>query len=82
MMRSARALEQGRIIAEQRRGFYEAILSWSTADLHASAIRYQVQAFEHPEAERFYMVRVRALRNMIAARVAARAARRRMRVIR
>jgi hypothetical protein len=67
-MRSDRALEQGRIIAEQRRGFYRIIRGWSTADLQASAIRYRMEALAHPNAERFYMVRVRALRNMIAAR--------------
>jgi hypothetical protein len=70
MTRSANTLAQGRIIAEQRRGFYRIIQSWSTADLQASAIRYRMEAFAHPEAERFYMVRVRALRSLITKRAA------------
>ena len=70
MMRSANALAQGRIIAEQRRGFYRIIQSWSTGDLQASAIRYRMEALAHPDAERFYMVRVRALKSLIAKRAA------------
>lgn len=78
-MRSARALEQGRIIAEQRRGFYKIIQGWSTADLQAAAIRYRMEALAHPDAERFYMVRVRALKNRMRGRAARKA---RMRVSR
>jgi hypothetical protein len=68
-MRSLRALQQGRIIAEQRRGFYRAIKSWSNADLHAGVIRYRMQALQLPRAERFYAVRIRALNHEIRARV-------------
>jgi hypothetical protein len=70
MMRSADALAQGRIIAEQRRGFYRIIQSWSTADLQASAIRYRMEALAPQNVNRFSFVLVRALRNMIGARAA------------
>ena len=77
-MRSENALAQGRIIAEQRRGFYRAIVSWSNEDLLASAIRYRMEALTHPNATRFYMVRIRALERLIMIRKA----RKRMRVVR
>jgi len=75
MMRSANALAQGRIIAEQRRGFYRIIQSWSTADLQASAIRYRMEALAHRDAARFYMTRVRCLNHEMRARGTRRAMR-------
>lgn len=67
-MRSANARQMGYVLAEQRRGFWRIIQKWSTPDLHASMVKYRLEALTHPQAERFYMTRVRCLKREIAAR--------------
>lgn len=67
-MRSANALETGRTLARQRREFREGIRDWSDIDLRSRMNLYSVETIRHPNAQRFYVTRIRAIGNELFTR--------------
>jgi hypothetical protein len=68
MRRSQAAIDIGHDIAKQRVEFRNRITGWDDSDLSHAALRYAAERESHPDAYRFYTVRIRAIFNEMITR--------------